>query len=381
MTLSTIKHAKITAIACAVPENYINIDDEIQYYGNDPKKLARNKNILGLGKRHVVEEGVGGIDLAECAVRNLVEKCGIDISDIDALVFASSGHDYPYPASSCILHGRLNLPEKVSCFDFSGLACSGYVYHLWTISSMIEAGVIKKCLYIAADIGSTHTNPKNRNVCILFGDGAVATLIERTEKEKPAHYYTGTNGKDWDKIVAPFGGFKNPIRGDIVSLEVTDDNGNVWHLWEDILKGFDVFKYTALVGPKGIKEILDFARKSVEDVDFFAIHQANKQIVDTIARHSKIPEEKYSSETFTKYGNDGVASVATNICDALSDKKVKNIVLATFGIGLSFSFAMIDMSETVNGGVNFYKTPKDMPSRKEQIDHWIKYFKGEIDRV
>lgn len=378
MTLTTFNHVKISAIAAVVPENCINIDDELQYYDNDPKKLERNKKILGLGKRHVIEEGVGGIDLAECAVRKLIEKCGADISDIDALVFASSGHDYPYPASSCIMHGRLNLPENVSCFDFSGLACSGYVYHLWAISAMIESGAIKKCLYIAADVGSTHTNPQNRNVCILFGDGAVATVLEHSEKERPSWFLTGTNGKDWDKIIAPCGGYKLPIRKDIADLEVNDKNGNVWHLWEDILRGFEVFKYTSIIGPEGINKILEYSKKTKEDIGFFAIHQANKQIVETIARHAGLPKEKYSAETFTKYGNDGVASVATNICDCLSTKQIKNVLLATFGIGLSFSFGILDLSDTKNGGISFYKKPVDMPSRREQIDYWIKYYKETI---
>ncbi len=378
MGFAHFSHVKISAISAVVPENCINIDDEIQYYDNDLKKLERNKKILGLGERHIIEEGMGGLDLAESAVQKLIEKCGVDISDIDALVFASSGHDYPYPASSCIMHGRLNLPENVSCFDFSGLACSGYVYHLWILSSMIEAGAIKKCLYIAADIGSTHTNPKNRNVCILFGDGAVATILERTEETKPSWFLTGTNGKDWDKIIAPCGGYKLPIRKDISNMEITDANGNVWHLWEDILRGFEVFKYTSIIGPEGISKILNYSEKTKEDIDFFAIHQANKQIVDTIARHAGLPKEKYSAETFTKYGNDGVASVATNICDCLCSKQVKNVLLATFGIGLSFSFGIVDLSDTKNGGVSFYKKPEDMPSRQEQIDYWIKYYKETI---
>ncbi len=378
MAFSKFSHVKITAIAGVVPENFINIDDEIQYYDNDPKKLERNKKILGLGERHIIEEGVGGIDLAECAVQKLIEKCGVDISDIDALVFASSGHDYPYPASSCIMHGRLNLPENVACFDFSGLACSGYVYHLWTLSSMIEAGAIKKCLYIAADIGSMHTNSKNRNVCILFGDGAVATLLEYTKNSNSSWFLTGTNGKDWDKIIAPCGGYKLPIRKDIAEMEIQDANGNVWHLWEDILKGFEVFKYTSIIGPEGINKILDYSGNTKEQIDFFAIHQANKQIVETIARHAELPKEKYSSETFTKFGNDGIASVATNICDSLFLKQVKNVLLATFGIGLSFSFGVVDMSNTKNGGISFYKKPDDVLSRKEQIDYWVKYYNKTI---
>ena len=378
MTFSRFNNVKISAMAAVVPENYINIDDELCYYDNDPKKLERNKKILGLGNRHIIEEGVGGLDLAECAVHRLVETCGVDLSDIDALVYASSGHDYPYPASSCIMQGRLNLPENVSCFDFSGLACSGYIYHLWVLSSMIEAGAIRKCLYIAADIGSTHTNNQNRNVCILFGDGAVATVLERTEQPNPSYFLTGTNGKDWDKIVAPFGGFKLPIRKDIADLEVKDSQGNVWHLWEDILKGFEVFKYTSVIGPQGIKQIMDFAKKEQNDIDFFAIHQANKQIVETIARHANLPKEKYSSETFTKYANAGVASVAMNACDSLLGKKVNDVLLASFGIGLSYSFGIVNLSNMKNGGVGFYKKANSILSREQQKEYWINYYKENL---
>lgn len=377
MAFSRFNTVKLSAIAAVVPENYINIDDEAYYYDN-PKKFERNKKILGLGKRHIIEEGVGGLDLAECAVHKLVEKCGVDLSDIDALVYASSGHDYPYPASSCIMQGRLNLPEHVSCFDFSGLACSGYIYHLWVLSSMIESGAIRKCLYIAADIGSTHTNNENRNVCILFGDGAVAAILESTDTPHPSYFLTGTNGKDWDKIVAPFGGYKLPIRNDIANLEVKDSQGNVWHLWEDILKGFEVFKYTSIIGPQGIKQILEYADKREDDIDFFAVHQANKQIVETIARHANLPKDKYSSETFTKYANTGVTSVAMNVCDSLFEKQANEILLASFGIGLSYSFGIINFSHTKNAGVSFYKKSNSILSREEQIAYWINYYKENL---
>ncbi len=381
MTDSQFKNVKISAISAIVPENVINIDYEIKFYNGDQKLLERNKKILGLGTRHIVEEGVTNSDLCEAAANNLIRKYGIDKNTIDTLIVVSTSHDYPYPASACILQGRLELKENCACFDLSGLACSAYVYGLWNAHSLIQSGASKKCLLLVGDIVSLHSDKENRNSNMLFGDAGTATLLEYSEEEMPSYFHLGTRGKDWNKIVAPAGGWKLPIRKDIVDISVRDDRENLWHLWDEVMKGMEVFKFTMDVGPRGIEEILNFAGLTKDDIDFFAFHQANKQIVTSVARMAKLDKTKYSSETFSKYGNCASAAVATNICDQLANKNFSKVLLASFGVGLSFGFAIINMSETKNYGIEIFKTPKNIPTREELIQNWIKYFKGEIDDI
>lgn len=379
MTFCKFENVKITGIQTIIPNNCINIDNEIQYYNNDEKLLNRNKKILGLGTRYIVDEGTTHCDLCEAAALKLLTKLNIPKNEIDTLVVSTTSHDYTYPASACVIQDKLGLSEDCACFDLSGLACSAYVYALRTCFSLVASGASKKCLLLVGDTASLHSDKRNRNSNMLFGDAATATLIEFSPEKTFSYFKLGSRGKDWNKIMAPAGGWKLPIRKDIVNIEEIDERENVWHLYDEIMKGMDVFKFSMEVGPKGISDIIDYAGMTIEDIDFVALHQANKQMVENIAKLARLPKEKYSSETFSKYANCGSAAVVTNICDQLKNKEVKNVVLATFGVGLSYAFSLIDLSKTEIFGFDKY-IPKTKPyTREELIQNWIKYFKGEID--
>lgn len=378
MSNSKFNNVKIKGITTVVPNNRINIEDEISFYNDDLKTLERNKKILGLGTRYVVEKGVTALDLCEEAARNLINEMDINKDEIDAVVFVSACHDYHAPASACILHGRLDLNENCACFDVGGLSCSGFVYGLWLAHSLISSGASKKCLLLAGDTNSMHSNINNRNSIMLYGDAGSATLLEYTEEANTAYFHMGTRGKDWDKIIAPSIGHRLPIKEDILNLEIKDKNGNVWHFWEDILQGMDVFKFTLDKAPSGIQNVIEYSGIAKDDIDFYAMHQANGQIVKTVAQHSGIPKDKFSAETFTKYANCGSAAIVTNICDQLKNKNIQNLLLATFGIGFSWGMAIVNLENTYIGDIKHFIIPENFPSREEQINHWIKYVKGEL---
>ena len=377
MSQSKFNHVKISGITSVVPENFINIDDEIAFFNNDINLLERNKKILGLGTRHIANDYTTNCDLCEAAAKDLIDALSVDKNTIDTLIVVSSSHDYHYPADACILQGRLGLSEDCTCFDIAGLACSAYVHGLLQAHALISSGVAKKVLLLAGDITSTHSDRRNRNSNMLFGDAGTATLLEWTDDDNTAWFYTGTRGKDWDKLIAPAGGYALPIRGDIADLEITDNVGNVWRLYDDIMKGLDVFKFTTEVGPKGIANVLEMSGKTIDEVDYFAFHQANKQIVRSVASYAKLPQEKFSSETFSQYGNCGAAAVTMDICRHLSQHKVKTLCLATFGVGLSFGFSLLNTQNIYAGKIKLYKTPAGKMNRQERINYWISYFKGD----
>ncbi len=374
MSYSNFEHVKVSAMIGVVPQKCIDVDDEIQYYKNDDKILERNKKILGLSKRYVVDEKTVTSDLVEDAAIKLINKYNIDKDKIESLVVVSTSHDYSGPATACILHGRLNLNKECSCYDLSGLGCTGYVYSLLTVFSMIESGAVKNCLLLCGDIPSRHSDTKNRKVNMLFGDAGTATFIEYSEEKNPSYFYTGTFGEGWNKIVTPASGWALPVRSDIADLEIVNEDNDVWHLWDDIILGMDVFKFSMEIGPKSISNILEYSNKTMEDIDFFAIHQANKQIVDTVATHSRLPKEKYSTETFSKYANCSTASVVTVLLDQCKDKNT--VLLCTFGVGLSFADAIIDYSKTKNYGMQTFEPVGKQLTRKEKIEYWIKFYKG-----
>ena len=366
----------MTGITAVVPEKCINIDDEIEFFNNDRALLERNKKILGLGTRHVVEEGVAVSDLLATAAERLFDGMKLDRSSVDALIVVTTSPDYHYPATACILQHRLGLSEECTCFDMGGLACSAYVHGLWLAHSLVESGATSHCLVLAGDLTSTHSDRRNRNSNMLFGDAGTATLVERKEADCPAWFITGTRGSGWNALIAPAGGYALPIRGDIADLEVKDETGNVWRMFDDIMKGMSVFKFTTDVGPRGIAEILEMSGKSIDDVDYFAIHQANKQIVRTVANFAGLPKDKFSADAFAKYGNCGAAAVTMELVNRLEAGPLAAVCLATFGVGLSWGFALLDLSQVFFGGVGQYRTPAELPTRADTVKKWIDYYRG-----
>lgn len=374
MSNACLKHSCIKGITTIVPENIINIDDEIKYFDNNPKKLERAKRMIGFGKRHVVREDTTVIDLCEAAANKLIMDMNIDRNDIDTLVLVCQSPDYLLPSSSCILHGRLSLNPSCATFDIS-LGCSGYVYGLWMVHSLIASGAAKNVLLVVGDAPSTHSNIANRKCNPLFGDAASATYVTYTSEDNSAYFSLGTDGNGWDRIIVPAGGRKLPIKEDIVNISEVDAVGNVWFIGDEILHGMDVFNFTMDVAPKNIKQVLELSKKDMSEIDYFVIHQANKQIVENVARIANIPSNKTSSETFSKYGNNSTNSVATVICDQLNHNTVNNILISAFGVGLSWGAAVINIKDIYNGGVSIMKNPVKSLTRMEQALYWAKQFK------
>lgn len=372
MSLSKFSNVEVKGMVCVLPENHINIDDEIKYYENK-KKLERNKKILGLGTRHVVPDGVTGIDLCKKAAEVLIERLGIDKEEIDTLIVASINHDYLGNSDACIIQGELGFSEECACFDMSGLGCTDAIYSLWVGHSLVESGASKKCLVLEGSLSSQITDPRNRNSNMLFGDAGSAILLERTDKDNPSYFHLESRGKDWKKIVSPAGGFKFPIREDIIDIEIKDPEGNPIRLWDSTMQGTEIFKFAIENAPKSINKILTFAEKSKEDIDFFAIHQANGQIVRTVINHSRVPKDKASAETFTKFGNCGGTSVLVNYCDQMKGKENENVLLIAFGVGLSTSSVVLNLKDSFNEGIYFYQTPEKVQTRSEMIQEWTNF--------
>ena len=374
MTVSSFNHVKISGVKTVIPENYVDIDDELEFFGNNPKKLERAKKMVGYGRRYLADELTTVTDLAVDAAEKLFEEMSIDKNDIDILIFVNQKPDFREPNDACIAHGRLGLKKSCATLPIV-LGCSGYPYGLWLASALMQSGFFKKCLLLAGDVPARATDQKDRKKAQIFSDGASATILEYTSEERLSYFVNGSDGGGWDKLVVPFGGMRLPFDKAAINIEETDENGNKWRANLSLMKGADVFNFTMDVAPKLINEILDVSGWAKDDVDLYAIHQANKQIVENIIAMSKIPEEKTPVDVFSKYANSSTNSVVTVVCD--QQKPLKKVVLCAFGVGLSWGAAAVDLSGMYNGGISTYIPPKDRPTREEQIKHWINYFKGE----
>ena len=376
MSNSIFHNVRVSAIKTVIPEKFIDIDDELVYFDNNPKKLARAKKMAGYGRRYLLDENSTVTDMCVDAAEKLFAETNIDYREIDLLLFVNQKPDYKEPCDACLAHGRLGLTVDCAALDIS-LGCSGYPYGLWTAHAMIASGAAKKCLLLVGDAPSRVVQPKNRKSAQLFGDAASATLLEYTDEDRPAYFVMGADGTGWDKLIVPFGGLRLPVKSDVIDLELEDTEGNFWTVEQSLMNGADVFSFSTEIGSKAIHDVLNFSGTNMNDIDFFCIHQANKQIVDAVVSKAGIPVQKTTTETFTKYANNSTNSVVTVLCDQIIGNTVKNVIICAFGIGLSWGSCLLDLSNMYNGGISTYFPRKDQLTRQEQIAHWCNYFKGE----
>lgn len=386
MGLAQLQKVRVRALAGVVPPECVDIRSELDtLFGGDSRQLERYIKIMRLGSRRIASPTTTNLMLCHAAAARVLDylqkESGAGESaggTIDALILSSTSLDYKYPASACILQGYLGLPEDCTCLDMTGLGCSAFVHALLLGSSLIQSGAARRCLVVAGDTNSRHTNPRNKNTRILFGDGAAAALLERDEEAGPSYFLTGTRGKDYELLIAPAGGAALPLDHELLDLELRDKAGNVWHLWEDVMQGMEIFRFSTEIAAWGIERLLKAAGVEREEVDYYALHQANGQIVKAVAAVAALPKGRYSAETFERYGNCGNAAVALDLCRELQQRQHDRVCLATFGVGLSWGLSLLDTSKTRSLGISDYEATLPEPTRAELIEHYCSLFVGKV---
>lgn len=354
MAVSKFSHVKITGIEYVIPNNICrNVDNYLHFFDNNPKKLERAKKMIGYGNIYKAPEGVTTSDLCEYAANNLIKNMNIERNEIDALIFVSQSPDYFAPPSSQVLHKKLDLSESCAVFDVTQ-GCTGYVYGLWLASSLIESRAAEKVLLCAGD--NTYIDPEldQKGGSLLFSDAGCATLLEYSDNENLSSFYIGSKGKGFESIIYPAGRSRLPVSEKILKTVITDKDGNKWKLNEGFMDGLAVFDFTMNTVPAHIAGLLQSSGYNIDDIDFFGIHQANKQIVKTLAEKAGIPESKYSVDTFTKYGNHGGISCLSNLIDNYADiiqKEKSRAALISFGTGLSWASVIFDIGQIYCSGI------------------------------
>lgn len=372
MSFVTFKNCKISAIKTVIPKDFINIDNETEFFGHSEKKLERAKKILGFGKRHYVDEKTTALDLGYEAAKELIKKTGIERSEIDTLLFLSVCRDYTVPTSANVLHGLLDLAENCAVTDISQ-GCSGFVYALWMAHSLIQSGASKKLLLISADTFSRYSCRENRLVSPIFGDSASAVLLEYSPEESFSFFSLGSKGKDYDKIICPAGGARIPVDNQISDKVVTDKFNNPYKLNHLMMSGIDVFDFTLEYVPKAVNEILDYAGMSDKDISMYLLHQANKQIVQSVAQKAEIPLEKTPVNTFSEYGNNSCNSIGVHITNNIFNMS-GNILLCGYGVGMSWASAILKADSINNLGISTYEDTKNTKSKEELKEYWYNRF-------
>jgi len=318
-----------------VPDNIVTNQDLTELMDtSDEWIIART----GIKQRHWINEEMGSSDLAVEAVGAAVENAGIELLDIDCIVFATLSPDHTFPGSGCFLQEKIGL-AGIPALDVRN-QCSGFIYGLSVADAWIRTGQYKCVLLVGAEVHSTGINitTEGRDVACIFGDGAGAVILTPSQDSQRGVLSTHlhADGKYarslW--IEAPGSRFL-PLR---ISKDMIDQGRHF-----PKMKGRHVFTHAVKRMPEVILQGLEANGLGVDDVDLFIPHQANQLITEAVTQILGFDTKRVYSN-IARYGNTTAASIPLCLRDAQEDGRLKTgdlVVLASFGAGFTWASAVV----------------------------------------
>jgi 3-oxoacyl-[acyl-carrier-protein] synthase-3 len=322
--------AYIKNISYYLPEKIVTNDELAAEFPEWPADKIFHK--VGIRERHVAAENETATDMAEQAALKLFAS-GTKREDIDFILFCTQSPDYKLPPSACILQNRLELSQKVGALDFD-LGCSGYVYGLLLAKGLIVAGMAQNVLLLTSETYNKYIHSSDKGNRTIFGDGASATLVSINGRARIGNFAFGTDGKGANDLIVPNGGAKNSMG---TANGIADKD--IAHPDYIFMDGADVFAFTLRQVPALMHQVMEANGDSIEEIDKFVFHQANKYMLDFLKKKMHIPDEKmyYNLEHI---GNTVSSTIPIALLDAWNTLDIlpgNKVAIAGFGVGLSWA--------------------------------------------
>jgi 3-oxoacyl-[acyl-carrier-protein] synthase III len=317
--------SRITGTGSALPERVVSNDDlaadlAIRGIETSHQWIVERTGIL---QRHIAEPGIHTSDLATQAAQKAIEKAGIQVSDIDLIIVATSTPDHIFPSTACLVQASLGN-QTAAAFDLQAV-CSGFVYAMVTADSFIKAQRARCALVIGAEVFSRILDWNDRGTCVLFGDGAGAVILQASTE--PGILAAGLHADGRQQHILC-------TAGQVSHGQVTGDP----FLRMD---GQAVFKQAVKVLEKSALDVLAQASMSVNDIDWLIPHQANVRILNFLAKKLGIHPDKVVV-TLDRHANTSAASVPLALDVATRDGRIQpgQIVLLQ-GVGGGFTWGSV----------------------------------------
>jgi 3-oxoacyl-[acyl-carrier-protein] synthase-3 len=321
--------AKIIGTGSYVPERVLsNQDLEKMVETNDEWIFSRT----GMKERRIARADEFTSDMGLEASKRALEAAQIPAESLDLILFATLTPDYVFPSTACLIQTQLGA-TKAAAVDVQA-ACTGYLYVLGMAKAFIESGIYKNVLIVAAEKLSSIVNYKDRNTCVLFGDGASAAVVSSEGKGLAIREVSlGSDGELAKLLILPAGGSRQPATRETVDNDL--------HYLQ--MEGKEVFKHAVRRMESASKEVIDRAGIKESEISWLIPHQANMRIIEAVAKRFEVPMEKVFI-TIHKYGNTSASSVGIALDEMLRQnnaKKGDNILLTAFGAGLTWGASVL----------------------------------------
>jgi 3-oxoacyl-[acyl-carrier-protein] synthase III len=330
-----IMMAKIKAISYYLPEKILSnelINAEFPEWG-----IEKISSKTGINSRHVSADDEFSSDMAVKVAEKLFEEHNINKSDVDFLLFCTQSPDYFLPTSACIIQEKLGLSTGIGALDFN-LGCSGFVYGLSLSKGLIAGGMANNVLLITSETYTKFIHPSDKSNKTIFGDAATATLISNNDGFCTiGDFIFGTDGKGAENLIVKQGGMRFPVGQE--NENITDEYGNVRNDKNLFMHGTEIFNFTSESVPKLVQALLEKSNLTIEKIDLFVFHQANKYMLNHLRKKIGISEDKFWI-AMEHCGNTVSSTIPIALYEAQKQNKLttcKNMLLAGFGVGYSWA--------------------------------------------
>lgn len=319
---------KIIGTGSALPKKIVTNDDLSKIMDTSDEWI---KSRTGIESRHLaVEETTTSmsVEAAEQALKN----AGINAENVDMIIAATISADKVIPGLACEVQSAIGAKHAVA-FDLNA-ACSGFLFSLNTAEMYLRSGVYKTALVIGAEVLSKMMDWNDRSTCVLFGDGAGAAVLQAQDgdgKEGILAMIQGTDGARGEVLACENRPVNNPYQKNDTGIDYVHMNGQ------------EVYKFAVKTVPEAISQAVEKAGLSLDEVDYFILHQANYRIIEAVAKRLAQPMEKFPTN-LQECGNISAASVPIlldKVCNHGIINKGDKIVLAGFGAGLTWGATVL----------------------------------------
>ncbi|MBX3266969.1 MAG: ketoacyl-ACP synthase III [Acidobacteria bacterium] len=322
-------NAGILGMGHAYPEGVLtNADLEKIVETSDEWITSRT----GIKQRHKAKENEYTSMFGTAAAKQALERSGLEPTDIDLIVCATTTPDQIMPSTGALIQAQLGATNAAGMDIFA--ACSGFIYGLTMVESMIRTGQIKYALVIGAEVLTKYVDYTDRTTCVIFGDGAGAAVVGPVEAPKGIlATKIRSDGRYEEQLYAPGGGTK------LGTTHETIDNR--MHFFK--MKGNELFKVAVRSMADISAEMLEKAGYTVDDVKVVIPHQANQRITDAVASRLGVPEEKVYSN-IAEHGNTSSASIPIAMDECIQSGRIKEgdlVLLTAFGGGVTWGASVI----------------------------------------
>jgi len=327
----------IKDIQVYLPEKILTSKELVERFDFDPDFLEHK---IGINSRHIAAKDESVSDMAVKASKSLfMENHSFTPDSVDLLVVCTQNPDFKIPHTAAIVQKQLSIPS-IATFDVN-LACSGFVYSLAVVASFMERHNMKNAVLITSDAYSKVIDNRDRDTMAIFGDGACAVWICSDCVCHPLLFSFGTNGEGYDKLIVKDGGSRNPLNYFLSNQPVPGEEvGSLY------MNGREIFDFMLKEVPEDTVECIEKNGLTINTVDYFIFHQANKFMLDCLSKRMKIPEDKmvYNLKDIGNTVSSSIPMALKHLMDT-SELSGKNVFISGFGAGLSWASTVLKFQE------------------------------------